>query len=116
MFKAILIAFGITVGCAVIPILHFVTIWPGPFIGGYIGGSKIAASTGQALKLGCFMSLLMIGPLYLVLFGIHKWGNNLFGDGGALILLIGAGVLGLYVGFLGALGAMVGGNAARKNA
>jgi hypothetical protein len=92
-----------------------VTIWPGPFIGGYIAGSLIAASPQQALKLGLFMFLLMLGPLYLILFWVHKWFNDLFGDGGPLILLIGVAILSLYVGFLGALGAIVGGSAARKN-
>ena len=113
MLKAVLIGFGITVACAAIPIVHFVTIWPGPFIGGFVAGSRVKATPQQGLAIGLLMALLMVGPIYLILLGVHAL-FNLFGEGGPGILLIGAGLLGLYIGVLGTLGAAMGGAAGQR--
>ena len=113
MLKAVLVGFGITVACAAIPLVHFVTIWPGPFIGGFVAGSRVKATAQQGLAIGLFMALLMVGPLYLILTVVDSI-FKLFGDGGLGFVLIAGGLLGIYVGALGSLGAMVGGAAAQR--
>ena len=113
MLKAVLIGFGITVACAAVPILHFVTIWPGPFIGGFVAGSRMKATPRQGLAIGVFMAVLMVAPIYLILLGVDAL-FDLFGEGGPGLLLAGGGLIGLYVGMLGALGAVMGGGAAQR--
>lgn len=110
MLKGALIGFGVTIALILIPIVHFVTALPSPFIGGFIGGSRAQAEAHEALVIGLLMALMAMAPVLLVsgllvLFDIAS--------GGGFILVI-AGVAAIYVGLLGSLGALIGGRVARR--
>ena len=110
MIKGALVGFGITLGLAIIPIVHFVTIWPAPFIGGFVGGSQAKADPATALTMGLLMGVLMLAPAFLVLWVMGRFFE--LGSGGLIIGL--AGSLAAYVALLGGLGAMLGGHASRR--
>ena len=61
------------------------------------------------------MAVVMLAPVYLILLGADAL-FNLFGDGGPGLLLVGGALIGLYIGALGALGAVTGGAAAQRQA
>ena len=69
MIKGVLVGFGIMLLLALIPIVHFVGIPFGPFIGGYFGITSAASYSGSH-----FTKALVFGSLL-----------------GALVLLVGSG-------------------------
>ncbi len=111
MLRAALAGFGITLLLLLIPIVHFVTAVPSPFIGGFIGGSRAQAQPGQAVGIGLLMGLFMAAPVLVVgaVVGLIVGGS----DAMALILGI-AGLVVIYVSVLGSLGALWGGHIARR--
>ena len=111
MFKGALIGFGITLGLAAIPLVHFVTIWPAPFVGGFIGGSKAEADTAQALGIGLLMAAFMAVPLVGIIWSVNLF-FHLFSGAGLVTAMV--GVLTAYVALLGTLGALVGGSVTRR--
>ena len=70
MIKGVFVGFGIMLVLALIPIVHFVGIPFGPFIGGYFGITSAASYDGSH-----FTKALVFGSLL-----------------GALVLLVGSGV------------------------
>ena len=52
LLKACAIGFGITLACLLPPIIHFFTGPVGPFIGGFIGGSRVEAEGGEGALIG----------------------------------------------------------------
>ena len=63
MIKGVLVGFGIMLLLALIPIVHFVGIPFGPFIGGYFGITSAASHTGshftKALVFGSLLGVLV---------------------------------------------------------
>lgn len=62
-----LMGFGISVGCLLPPILHFITGPLGPVIGGFAAGMKARASGKDALIIGLLMGFFL--SLLLLLIG-----------------------------------------------
>ena len=105
MLQGGLIGAGVMIGLLLIPIVHFFTALPSPFIGGFIGGSKTATLPHQALGVGAVMAVVAFGTVAVAAVALDA----------ALLYAI-AALAGLYVGGLGALGALLGGRSARDKA
>ena len=106
MLQGGLIGAGVMVGLLLIPIVHFFTALPSPFIGGFIGGSKAAVAPSQALGVGAVMGMVAFAAVAVAAVALD-----------AALLYAVATLVGLYAGGLGALGALLGGrSAARANA
>ena len=52
MLKGALIAFGIMLGSIAIPLVHWVSIWFGPFLAGFFGGGVAKADEDRIIKFG----------------------------------------------------------------
>ena len=105
MLQGGIIGAGVMIGLLLIPIVHFFTALPSPFIGGFIGGSKSAAQPHEALGVGAVMAAVAFGIVAGVAFALD-----------AALLYAVAALVGLYTGGLGALGALLGGRSAREKA
>ncbi|MEA2640492.1 MAG: hypothetical protein QOF51_1886 [Chloroflexota bacterium] len=115
--KASAIGFGIAFLCLLPPIIHFFTGPVGPFIGGFIGGSRAEAEPGQGVLIGLGMGIcvaVVVGiPVFLLM--LTPLGNWLPLDPGAhgtveIVTLIAM----TYLTVLGSIGAMVGGRLSRQ--
>ena len=111
MLKGLLVGFAITFGLSIVPIIHFITIWPAPFIGGFVAGARAEANVGKAFGLGAALGLLMAAPAIGIVWTINLFFS--FVDGAGLILGV-AGVIAAYIALLGSLGAMIGGQMALR--
>ena len=112
MVKAAASGAGVTLLLMLIPIVHFVTIVPSPFIGGFIGGSKAEATPEQAVGIGLLMGAFMALPIGVAIVLV-----TVLSSLGSVALFMGVGVLAVaYIATLGSLGAMYGGRAARNQA
>ena len=109
MLKACLIGAAVTFAMVAIPVVHFVTAIPSPFIGGYFAGSRAAATTGTAFLIGLIMAFLLAVPVALVL----SVPALLFGFG-ATFIIVGAAVYAVWVAMLASLGAAMGGASVRN--
>lgn len=67
LFKGALVAFGIMLGSIAIPLVHWVSIWFGPFIAGFIGGGVAKADEDGIIKFGLLVAGMMLVPVALVL-------------------------------------------------
>ena len=105
MLQGGLIGTGVMIGLLLIPIVHFLTALPSPFIGGFIGGSKVAALPHQALGVGGVMAAVAFAAAAIAALALD-----------AAFLYAVAALAGLYTGGLGALGALIGGRSARDKA
>ena len=104
MLKSAFIGIGVGVACLLPPIIHFVTGPLGPFIGGFVAGTKTRLTPQQAVGTGVAMGLVIATLLSVVL--------SFFVDPG-LLKFVGPGLF-IYVSALGTTGAMVGGHVARR--
>lgn len=107
MVKGVLIAFGIMVVLALIPIVHFVGIPLGPFIGGYFGitsaGGNSRSRALNALVFGVFLGLLV----FLFSAAVAASLTALLGLYPVMIWVwVGVVVFTFYTSSMGALGAM----------
>lgn len=109
MLKACLVGAAVTLALIAVPVVHFITGLPSAFIGGYLAGSRAAATPGTALLIGLFMAALLIAPVAGVLFLM-----SLFWGFGAIAVLVGTGAFAVWIVLLGTLGALIGGNSVRK--
>lgn len=111
MIKGVLVALGIMIVSALIPIVHFIAVPVSPFIGGYFGvsfarsGSDSSASYAlKGLKFGSLLGLVVLlvsGIAAAVfMFGFEQSQRVL------VIMWIGVGLFTLYTGSMSALGAM----------
>lgn len=111
MLKSALVGSLVTFALAVVPVVHLLTIWPAPFLGGFIAGSRSIPDGGQAITIGVTMGAIMALPAYAILWmaGIFLGFSmsNFFGIAIAFVFAI-------YISFLGTLGAMLGSNVARR--
>ena len=109
MLKACLLGSMVTFGFVAIPIVHFITGLPSAFIGGYFAGSKLSASPGSAVLVGCVMASILVGPVGGVFFIMSLvWGVG----AGALIAFTGG--FAVWIALTATLGALLGGASARK--
>ncbi len=105
MIKGVLIAFGIMVVLALIPIVHFVGIPFGPFIGGYFGitsaGGNPRSRALNALVFGALLGLLVLlvsvaaATILTIVTGLNL-----------VLIWLAVVVFTLYTCSMGALGAM----------
>jgi hypothetical protein len=108
MLKACLVGASVTFALIVIPVVHFLTAIPSPFIGGYFAGSRSAATPGQGLLIGGIMALLLVVPAMLAFLLPALF----FGLGIEFIIVAGI-VYGGWCAMLGSLGAVLGGSSVR---
>jgi hypothetical protein len=108
MLKACLFGSAVTLGLIAVPIVHFVTAIPAPFVGGYLAGSRAEVTGGGAAAVGVLMAVLLVAPVA----GVFSVMSLLFGFG-ATAVVIGTVGFGVWIVLLGTLGAAVGGNAVR---
>ncbi len=108
MFKGVLVAFGIMLGLALIPLVHLVGIPFGPFIGAYFGVSfameQPGAYAAKGVRFGGLMALVAllasaaaVAALMLTVGLSQRM---------ATLAWIGVVVFTMYTGSMGALGAM----------
>ena len=104
MFKAVLVALGIIFVLLLIPIVHFVGVFVGPFIGGYYGisaATNYGGSPGaKALVFGIWLSVAI-----LVLFSSGALLLTLLTSLPLIAIWLVAFLLTLYIGSMGGLGA-----------
>ena len=108
MIKGVLIAFGIMIGCLLIPLVHFVAFPASPFLGSYFG-IKFArvpreSYAAKSLLFGALLALLILIIASLAAALVVSLTD--LGQRFLVIIWIGVGVLTLYTGSMSALGAM----------
>ena len=111
MFRAALVGAAVTLGCILVPIVHFITGVPSPLIGGYMAGVRSACTQGQAMVIGLLMAVLLLLPAVVAAMGIAR-----FADLSANFVLMVAGVAVLWIFAGGTVGAALGGASARRSA
>ena len=114
MLKGALIGFAVALAMLLPPIIHWVSGPLGPLVGGFIGGSRARASGWRALGVGLLMGLFMILPIVVILLVMSSVAESLIPGGVRKILGIIAAVIVLYTGFMGSIGAAIGGHQALK--
>ena len=114
MVKGALIGFAIALGMLLPPIIHWVSGPLGPLVGGFIGGSRARADGWRALGVGLLMGLFMILPIVVILLVASSVAESLIPGGVRKVLGILAIVIVLYTGFMGSIGAAIGGYLAVK--
>ena len=111
MFRAALVGAAITLGCIVVPIVHFLTAIPSPFIGGYMAGARSACTQGQAVLIGLLMAGLLLLPAAIAVMGIALFASLSLSF---VLVVVGMAVLWIFAG--GTVGAALGGASARRSA
>ena len=111
MFRAALVGAAITLGCIVVPIVHFLTAIPSPFIGGYMAGARSACTQGQAVLIGLLMAGLLLLPAAIAVMGIALFASLSLSF---VLVVVGVAVLWIFAG--GTVGAALGGASARRSA
>jgi hypothetical protein len=114
MLKGAFIGIGIVVACLLPPILHFLTGPLGPFIGGFVAGTKTRATPQQAIGIGLAMglviaTLLSVGLVIATLLFVALSSRIDLG----MLRFVSPGLF-VYVAALGTTGAMVGGHVASR--
>jgi hypothetical protein len=108
MLKGVLVAFGIMLICALIPLVHFIAFPLSPFIGGYVGinfaGAGADSYLVKGLKFGSLMGLVVLliggGAAAAVTLAVSPTQQVL------LLVWGGVAVFTMYTASMGALGAM----------
>ena len=105
MIKGVIVALGIMVVLALIPVVHFVGIPFGPFVGGYFGITSADDSSrspaSKSITFGALLGLLVFlisataAAVLTVTTGLNAW-----------FLWVFVAVFTLYTWSMGALGAM----------
>ena len=113
MIKNAFIGFIVSLLCIAPPVIHFVTGPLGPFIGGWIAGSRTKSSLEQSMVIGFIMGFFMTFPVLIVMVVSRLNVNDEATIDGILLILIGLGVL-WYTTVLGAIGAALGGRMTSK--
>ncbi len=109
VLKATLMAVGIAILCLLPPIVHFVTGPLGPAIGGYLAGSRMRLSGGQAAFVGIVIGVAVgiVAPIAFVKIGGLDLSTS--------VLFFFGGFAGLYGMVLAGAAAYFGGNGARDD-
>ena len=111
MFRAALVGAAVTLGCVLVPIVHFITGVPSPLIGGYMAGVRGACTQGQAVLIGLLMATLLALPAVVAALGIALFADLSL----SFAAMLTAGVV-LWVFAGGTVGAALGGASARRSA
>ena len=111
MFKAALFGAVVVFALIALPVVHFITAIPSPFIGGYLAGARAGVQGAQAFTVGLLMAALLVGPII----GVFALSSLLIGFGLSFALAAG-GVFAGYVFLAGSVGAAIGGEHVRKQA
>ncbi|HVX29748.1 MAG TPA: hypothetical protein VHA53_04650 [Nitrolancea sp.] len=109
--KGVIIAGVISLLCLAPPIVHFVTGPLGPAIGGYVAGTRLRLTGGQAAFVGLILGIVegVLTPwLFVDVF-------HLIPDFSTPILVFFGAFVALYVGLLSGAAAWYGGNAVRND-
>ena len=109
MVKGVLVALGIMLISALIPIAHFVLVPASPFIGGYFGINHAHPNRETyAIQGLIFGSLLGLAILVITATGaiVAMLLLDRIGQRVLVVMWLGVGVFTLYTGSLGTLGAM----------
>ena len=94
-----------------VPVVHWFTALPAPFIGGYVAGTRTGATSSRAFLLGGFMGLMVLIPAV----GILSLFSLMFLDLTTGWIVVLSGGYGVVVVALATLGAAVGGASARRH-
>ena len=105
MIKGIFVAFGIMLLLALIPLVHFVGIPFGPFIGGYFGISRSHSRGGSYVVKGLLFGTLL-GLLVFLVGAAVAVTLSLAVNVNPLLLWLAVAIFTLYTTSMGALGAM----------
>jgi hypothetical protein len=103
VFRACLVGSAIVFSLILIPVVHWVTALPAPFIGGFVAGARRKGNLGEELLIGPVMALVLTGPILLIFLTV-----SLLFNFGALFVLVGGLIYALYAAALGTLGAAIG--------
>ena len=109
MFRSCLVGAAVTFALIAIPVVHWVTALPSPFIGGYFAGIRASATTKQGFLIGSIIALLLVVPVAGALLVV----SLLFKFSAQVFMVIGAVYL-VYAALLASLGAIAGGASARR--
>ena len=112
MLRACLLGAAVTLALIAVPVVHWVTFWFAPFIGGYFAGSRTQAAGGRVFLVGLVMGLFLLAPVA----GVVALASLMFFDLAVSWLALIAGVLTVYVAAAGSLGAALGGSSSRGQA
>ncbi|MCY4583731.1 MAG: hypothetical protein OXE50_13200 [Chloroflexi bacterium] len=111
MFRAALVGAAVTLGCIIVPIVHFVTAIPSPLIGGYMAGARSACTQGQAVLIGLLMAVFLTIPAAVAVLGVALFADLSL----SFVATFTAGVV-FWVFAGGTVGAALGGASARRSA
>lgn len=111
MFRAALVGAAVTLGCILVPIVHFVTAVPSPLIGGYMAGARSACTQGQAVLIGLLMAILLLLPAVIAVMGVALFAEL---PANFVLVVTGGAVSWIFAG--GTVGAALGGASARRSA
>ena len=115
MFKNALIGFLISIICALPPLIHFISGPLGPFIGGWIAGTRSKANLEQSISIGLIMGALFLAPvLFITTFSSSISPIENLDLDTTMGLFLGLAIM-FYVVILGAIGSAMGGHMARKS-
>jgi hypothetical protein len=106
-----IIAGVISIVCVIPPVVHFVSGPLGPAIGGYIAGSRLKLTGGQAAFVGLILGIVegaLVPYLFVDVFGLIP-------DFSTPILVFFGAFVGVYVGVLSGAAAWYAGNNARDD-
>ena len=110
MLRACLAGAAVTFALIAVPVLHWLTFLPAPFMGGYVAGARTGATGGGPFIVGSFMGVLLIVPVI----GVLSLSSMLFLDLTGQQIVVVAGIYAMYVAALATLGAAVGGASSRR--
>ena len=104
MIKGVVVAFGIIIILALIPVVHFAGIPFGPFIGGYYGISSASHHPGSSGRNALIFGSIF-GVLMLIMFVVGAVIVMLLIDFNPAVLWAGVVIVTLYYASMSALGA-----------
>jgi len=105
ILKAASIAFGVSLICLIIPIVHLVSGPLAPAIGGFVGAGTISARKIHAPAIGLSLAMFWTAPVF-ALYGIRTFQPNFFGLIGDTLLVPLLGIF-FWASVLGTAGAAI---------
>ncbi|MBI4312406.1 MAG: DUF5518 domain-containing protein [Chloroflexi bacterium] len=112
MVKSAFIGFLVALAMLLPPILHFVTGPLGPFVGGWVAGSRYGAGGKRALALGLLIGMFM-GVPFVVFLATDALLLHWLSPGARAAVGAAALVAVAYASFMAGLGAAIGGRSGK---